>query len=142
MAAPAPERGRIVAYEPGAFVFPLDDIPAAVATDHPDVARITKPIAVPAAEFGWLTERPIQLVYGDNIDKDRPSDNIGAELWRVNLQRARQFEAVVNRRGGDTVLLELPSIGLAGNTHFPFSDLNNQDVAQAMVRYLEVHRLA
>jgi len=38
--------------------------------------------------------------------------------------------------GGDATLVHLPEIGIRGNTHFPFSDLNNQQIADLMSRFL------
>jgi hypothetical protein len=31
----------------------------------------------------------------------------------------------------------LPEIGIHGNTHFPFSDLNNLEVADVLAKFLE-----
>jgi hypothetical protein len=50
-----------------------------------------------------------------------------AKLWRD----------AVNRHGGDVTLVHLPEIGISGNTHFPFSDLNNLEIAELMVAFLE-----
>ena len=42
----------------------------------------------------------------------------------------------VNAHGGDAELLQLPDVGVLGNTHFPFSDLNNVEVADLLADYL------
>jgi len=31
----------------------------------------------------------------------------------------------------------LPEIGIRGNTHFPFSDLNNREIAELLSKYLK-----
>jgi hypothetical protein len=126
----------IVAYEPAAFAFPDDDVPAAVPTDNAGVAGITAPQLVSPADFQKLTRVPIQIVYGDNIEFNTPSPILGVELWRVVTQRAEQFAAAVNRRGGNVQVVYLPRVGLQGNTHFPFSDLNNVKVADLLSKYL------
>lgn len=36
---------------------------------------------------------------------------------------------MVNKHGGDVTVTPLPEIGIQGNTHFPFSDLNNVQTA-------------
>jgi hypothetical protein len=41
----------------------------------------------------------------------------------------------VNRKGGDATLVHLPEIGIRGNTHFPFSDLNNLEIADLMSKF-------
>jgi len=47
----------------------------------------------------------------------------------------------VNRRGGDVTLVELPSIGIRGNAHFPVSDLNNVEIANHLAGWLEQKRI-
>ncbi len=53
------------------------------------------------------------------------------------LAMARLFRDAVNRRGGDVSIVHLPGIGIRGNTHFPFSDLNNLEIADLMYKFLE-----
>jgi hypothetical protein len=130
----------IVAYEPSAFVFSENDQPKDIPTTSERVRSITRPILVAPEDFMQLARIPIQLVYGDNIG-DIPSENLGIELWRVNLQRAKQFQAAMARVGGSAELLELPTIGVTGNTHFAFSDTNNVEIAELFVEFLEAANL-
>ena len=48
----------------------------------------------------------------------------------------KQFVKTVNRYGGDASMLRLPDVGIYGNTHFLFSDLNNLEVANLMSKFL------
>ena len=82
------------------------------------------------------SKMPILLIYGDNI-KTEPSDVFNEEVWRVSLAHARQFVDAVNRRGGDATLICLPEIGIYGNTHAAFADLNNLEIANIMEEWLE-----
>ena len=61
----------------------------------------------------------------------------GQDNWRVRLAMARLWRDAVNRRGGDVTLVHLPERGLRGNTHFPFSDLNNLQVADLLSEFLK-----
>jgi hypothetical protein len=122
----------IVSYEPVGFLFPESEIPAPVPTSGGDTAGTP----VPLAEFQRLTRIPIQLVYGDNIPS-APSPNVGLDGWRGRMEMARRFVAATNAHSGDAELLHLPSIGVRGNTHFPFSDLNNLRVADLLSDYLK-----
>ena len=54
---------------------------------------------------------------------------------------ARLWVEAINRHGGDVTLVHLPAIGIRGNTHFPFSDLNNLQIADLMARFLADKRL-
>jgi hypothetical protein len=48
---------------------------------------------------------------------------------------AKKWRDAVNRKGGDATLVHLPEIGIRGNTHFPFSDLNNLEIADLMSKF-------
>jgi len=42
----------------------------------------------------------------------------------------------MNRHGGDARRIHLPEIGIKGNSHFPFSDLNNVEIADLVSKFL------
>lgn len=122
----------IVSYEPGSnFPFPEGELPSAMESSGGPL----EPSSVPLAEFMSLTRIPILIVYGDFIP-EQPVDNPGQDLWRVRVAMAKLWAEAVNRRGGDVTVVGLPDIGIRGNTHFPFSDLNNIEVADHMSRFL------
>ncbi|MGQ0714709.1 MAG: alpha/beta hydrolase [Gemmatimonadaceae bacterium] len=121
----------IVSYEPGGdFVFPEGEAPS-VAFGN----RTFTPPTIPLSDFKQLTRLPIVVYYGDNIPEE-PSRNPGQEQWRVFRAVARAWRDAVNRHGGDVTLIDLPAIGIRGNTHFPMSDLNNVEVANHLAAWL------
>lgn len=111
----------IVSYEPIGFVFPGHDLPEGE-------------IGIPAEEFAKLTQIPIQLVYGDYISTE---GNYWQRGWHRHLHRARMFADAINRHGGDAQVIHLPEVGIYGNTHFPFNDLNNEQVADLLSKFLQ-----
>ncbi len=122
----------IVAYEPGSnFIFPNDEVPPPM----PSAAGPLEAIGAPLSEFMLLTKIPIVIFYGDNIP-ETPTANPGQDGWRVRLAMARLWRDAVNRRGGDVTVVRLPELGIRGNTHFPFSDLNNLEIADQMSTFL------
>jgi len=122
----------IVAYEPGSgFVFPDGEVPAPI----PSAGGPLSAVGVPLAEFMMLTKIPIVIYYGDFIPKE-PIANPGQDGWRARLEMARKWRDAVNKHGGDVTVVHLPEIGIKGNTHFPFSDLNNLQVADLMSAWL------
>lgn len=125
----------IVAYEPGAFSFPEGERPAEIPSENALTSKFMEPQMVSAEEFKKLTRMPILIIYGDNIAKS-PSPLFNVEVWRVASQRAKQFADTVNRHGGDAQVVFLPDIGLHGNSHFPFTDLNNIEVADHLSAFL------
>ncbi len=55
----------------------------------------------------------------------------------MRLAMARLWADAVNRHGGDVTVVHLPEIGIHGNTHFPFSDLNNVTIADILATWLK-----
>jgi hypothetical protein len=123
----------IVSYEPGSgFLFPEGEVPAPIANSAgPLVAT-----GIPLEDFLKLTKIPIIIYYGDNIPLI-PDKNPGTDGWRARLEMARLWSDAVNRHGGDVTVVHLPEIGIKGNTHFPFSDLNNIEIADLMSKWLK-----
>lgn len=127
----------IVSFEPGSgFVFPQSELPA----EMPSAAGTLKPEAVPLADFQNLTRIPIVIYYGDNIPSE-PTERRGEDNWRVRLAMAKLWVAAINKHGGDARLVHLPEIGIKGNTHFPFSDLNNVEIADQVSKFLTEKKL-
>src|SRR5918998_3181618 len=125
----------VVSFEPGEFAFPADEPPADIPTSSEVLTSFMAPQLMPAEDLAALTRVPILLILGDNISAD-PDDDFGVELWRMVRLRAQQFVSAINARGGDATLLELSDAGLKGNSHFPFADKNNVDVADLVSDFL------
>jgi len=127
----------IVAFEPGSsFVFPAGEVPAAM----PSAFDTLKGVPVPMDDFLKLTKIPIVIYYGDNIP-DQPTTMPAQDSWRVRLAMARLWRDTVNRHGGDVTVVHLPEIGIRGNTHFAFSDLNNVEIADLVSTFLREKKL-
>jgi hypothetical protein len=121
----------IVSYEPVGFVFPAEALPAPIPTSGGNVTGTP----IPLADFMKLTQRPIQVLYGDNIPA-APQAQGGLDLWRGRRELAQRFVNAVNAHGGDAQLVRLPDVGVYGNTHFPMSDLNNVEIADLLSTWL------
>jgi hypothetical protein len=122
----------IVSFEPGSnFVFPDGEVPPPIPGSFDTLTARSAPLS----DFMRLTQVPIVIFYGDNIP-ETPTVNPGQDAWRVRLQMARLWRDAVNNRGGDVTVIHLPEIGIYGNTHFPFSDLNNIQIADLMSEWL------
>jgi hypothetical protein len=123
----------IVAFEPGSnFVFPEGEVPPPM----PSSAGTLEGVGIPLSEFLRLTKIPIVIYFGDNIP-EQPTASPGTDNWRVRLAMARLWRDAVDRHGGDVTLVHLPDIGIRGNTHFAFSDLNNLQIADLMSAFLK-----
>ena len=127
----------IVAYEPGSgFIFPNGEVPPSM----PSAGGPLEATGVPLSEFMLLTKIPIVIYYGDNIPAE-PMAVPSQDQWRVRLEMARLWADAVNRRGGDVTVVHLPEVGIRGNTHFAFSDLNNVEIADLLSKFLNAKRL-
>jgi pimeloyl-ACP methyl ester carboxylesterase len=127
-----PNVRAVVAYEPGSnFVFPEGEVPLPM----PSAAGTLEGVGIPLSDFMKLTKIPIVVYFGDNIP-EKPTAGPGEDNWRVRLAMARLWRDAVNRHGGDVTLVHLPEIGIRGNTHFAFSDLNNLEIADLLSKFL------
>ncbi len=127
-----PQIKAIVSYEPGSnFVFPAGEVPEPKPSSSGELTA--KEVSL--SEFNKLTTIPIVIYYGDNIPEE-PSNMPGQDGWRVRLEMAYEWADAINRHGGDAQVVHLPKVGIYGNTHFPFSDLNNLEIAELMADWL------
>jgi len=116
----------IVAYENPGFPFPKGE-----GWEGPEGAF--GPIYITSEEFDRLTKIPLQFVWGDNLDS---SPN-----WIESYKQCEAFVELINKRGGKAEILRLDSVGLEGNTHIPFMDMNNVAVADELSKFLAKHGL-
>ncbi|WP_244423883.1 alpha/beta fold hydrolase [Phyllobacterium sp. YR531] len=122
----------IVSYEPGeGYIFPEGEAPEPM----PASDGMLFPKTTAMEEFLKFTTIPIVMYYGDNIPS-QPLSNPGHDTWRVRFEMAKIWANTVNKHGGDAIVVHLPDLGIRGNTHFPFSDLNNLKIADLMKQFL------
>ena len=126
----------VAAFEPGGYVFPKGETPEPM----PSLTGTLSGVEVSAKEFKKLTEIPIVIYFGDYIPEE-PSQNLGDENWRVRLAMARKFVETVKKHGGNATLVELPKLGIKGNTHFLMQDLNNDIIADLFDKWLKENKL-
>ena len=133
----SPKIKGVVSYEPGSnFAFPENEVPETI----PNKFNPLPAYGVSMEEFKKLTQIPIIIYYGDYIP-DSPNEIPGRDYWRACLQMANTWAATVNKYGGDVTVVHLPKIGIKGNTHFPFSDLNNIEIADLLSAWLKEKKL-
>src|SRR5262245_4994314 len=111
----------IVMYENVGYLFPKGEGPGIPTTGF-------GPIDVSLDDFKKLTKIPLQVVWGDNVEK--------SANYSDRLKQSRLFVDVINKYGGKAQLLMLRDAGLKGNTHIPFADMNNVAVADLLSKFL------
>lgn len=80
---------------------------------------------IPASELHRLKDIPILVVWGDYV--------VHSEIWRLQQPSSREFTAQLNSRGGRVRWIDLPEVGIRGNSHMLMMDANSDEVA-AMVQ--------
>ena len=127
----------IVAFEPGSsFIFPEGEVPPPIPS-----AFDTRPgCCCPHGPVrGTDTDSHPHLLWRQHPGSaDRPA---AQDSWRARLQMARLWRDTVNKHGGDVTVVHLPEIGIRGNTHFAFSDLNNVEIADQVSKFLAQKKL-
>ena len=123
----------VVALEPGGFVFPENEVPEAL----PGLAGV--PVSVD--KFMEPTRKPIAIYFGDYIPESGAT-TLGGSNWEVRLKMAREFVDAINRHGGNATLVELPKIGIKGNSHFLMQELNNDVIAAHVANWLRNNDLS
>ncbi len=83
---------------------------------------------------------PIIVYFGDYIDNG-PEDIMSTGFWKGIRDGALAFAEQYNADGGDATVIDLPKIGLTGNSHFMFQELNNRDIADHIEGWLAEHDL-
>lgn len=71
---------------------------------------------------------PIMILFGDYIDNG-PEDIASTSFWKMVRDGAIEFAASYNADGGNCMVVNLPDIGITGNSHFMFQELNNDVIA-------------
>ena len=83
---------------------------------------------------------PISFYFGDYIDNG-PEDIMSTGFWKMIRDGAIAFAEQYNTDGGDATVIDLPKIGITGNSHFMFQELNNQEIADHIENWLGEHGL-
>ena len=123
----------IVSYEPGSgFVFPEGEVPPPM----PSAGGTLEAVGVPLAEFMALTRIPIVIYYGDNIPAQPIDEPRPGQLARAAGDGAAVGATPSTGTAATSRVVHLPEVGIRGNTHFPFSDLNNLEVADLLSKFL------
>jgi pimeloyl-ACP methyl ester carboxylesterase len=90
--------------------------------------------AIPtAAEVKKLAKIPTLIVFGDFIDQ------AGSTFpnWPAALAGCQTYVQTINKAGGKATLVQLPKIGIKGNSHMLMQDKNNLEVADLILSWIE-----
>jgi pimeloyl-ACP methyl ester carboxylesterase len=105
------------------------------ALDTKGIAAIIsiEPGACPLAidDMTPYTKMPILVLFGDFVDL--------SPRWAPRLAACKAFVAAANKAGGEAELVELPKIGIHGNTHMMMQDRNSLEIAGWLTGWIDTH---
>ncbi len=118
------------------------------ATDAENVAAIVAVEPGFAPEVGsdryrkFLDSKvPMLFLFGDYIDNG-PADIQSTAFWQRVRTQCRDFAEHYRADGGDATVVDLPSIGQRGNSHFLFQEKNSDTIAVHVEAWLRERGLA
>lgn len=84
---------------------------------------------------------PMLVIFGDYIGERGPSDIQSSAFWKSILDQANDFAEHYNADGGDAEVWNLPEMGITGNSHFLFQEMNNKEIADLVESWLRKRKL-
>jgi pimeloyl-ACP methyl ester carboxylesterase len=109
-----------------------------VAEARPD--KIKAVVAVESASGGNLDKAaklkdvPVLMVFGDNVDRH--------PRWVAYRKLDLEYAAAVRAAGGKVDVINLPDLGITGNSHMMMMDKNNGAIADVIQTWLVAQDLA
>lgn len=79
---------------------------------------------------------PIVIYFGDYIDNG-PEDIQSTSFWKTVRDGAVAFAESYNKDGGNCTVVNLPDIGITGNSHFMFQEKNNEEIAAHIENWIK-----
>ena len=82
----------------------------------------------PGPELEKLKNIPILIVWGDNWEKH--------DRWSIFAANVKAFADDLRAKGGKVEWIELPKLGISGNTHMLMMDTNSDQIAQLVQNWM------
>jgi pimeloyl-ACP methyl ester carboxylesterase len=82
-------------------------------------------------QMAMLARVPTLVMYGDYIGK--------STFWQRSVDSCNRYVQAINAAGGDATLMQLPAMGIVGNSHMVMQDKNSLQVAELIDRWIRQH---
>lgn len=79
---------------------------------------------------------PMIIYFGDYIDNG-PDDIQSTGFWKSVRDGAVAFAEQYNKDGGNCTVVNLPDIGITGNSHFMFQEMNSEEIASHVENWIK-----
>ena len=81
---------------------------------------------------------PMIIYFGDYIDNG-PDDIQSTSFWKAVRDGAVAFAEQYNKDGGNCTVINLPDIGMKGNSHFMFQEKNSEEIASHIENWIKAN---
>ena len=101
------------------------------AAKHPELFRgvvVIEPASAPA-DIGNAAQVPHLFVWGDYIGD--------SETWKGYRAQVDAYVAQLQDLGGNVEVIDLPALGIVGNSHVPMMDSNSDQVADQVFDWIK-----
>ena len=88
---------------------------------------------IPDSDLPILARIPTLILYGDFIST--------SEFWISHRSATAKLASRIIAAGGDVTLIDLPKIGIPGNSHFIMFDRNSSQIANLIECWMKSRRL-
>jgi pimeloyl-ACP methyl ester carboxylesterase len=85
------------------------------------------------ADAARVKDIPHLVVWGDRIAAD--------QFWNRVQPNIARWQGQIGAAGGSADTLDLPAVGIRGNSHMPMMDTNSDEVAARIQQWMESKRL-
>ena len=106
----------------------------AFAKSHPEqvLAVINiEPVGCPSATVSEFPDVPVLSMFGDHMEV--------REQMVGRQDQCQQVVDALSARGVPAAMLALPDMGIKGNSHFPMSEKNSEQLADLMLDWIEAN---
>ena len=95
-----------------------------------------------SAEYKELAAQKIPVIFyfGDYIDNG-DAKIIATSMWQRMRETCYTFTKAYNEAGGDSIVIDLPKIGINGNDHFLFQNYNSNEIAEHLNAWLKERKM-
>ena len=87
------------------------------------------------AQIAKLAPIPTLMVFGDHLD-GVPGSFVN---WQTSADSCQAFVDKVNAAGGDATMMQLPKLGIRGNSHMLMQDKNSDEIADLVIEWIDQH---
>lgn len=86
-------------------------------------------------QISTLAKIPTVVMFGDHLSDVQG----GPANWKQSFEGCERFVQQLKDAGGDAEMMYLPTMGIKGNSHMLMQDLNNLDLADLLLSWIDNH---